>query len=144
MREITTETIIDAAPGKVWEELTDLASYPDWNPFIPEAAGRIADGNRLVLKMTPPDGRAMTFRPKVTKNDPARELRWFGHLGVRGIFDGEHYFRLEELPGGRTRLVHGEKFTGITVGLFGGVLEKTERGFEELNEALRERCEGGS
>lgn len=144
MREIRTETVIDAGPDEVWRELTDLESYPEWNPFISEASGEIGDGNRLVLRMTPPDGRAMTFKPRVTKNDPARELRWLGHLGVRGIFDGEHYFRLEELPDGRTRLIHGEKFTGITVPLFGGVLEKTERGFAELNEALRERCDGSS
>jgi len=144
MREIRTETVIDASPETVWRELTDLESYPEWNPFISRAAGEIEDGNTLVLRMTPPDGRAMTFRPKVTMSDPARELRWLGHLGVRGIFDGEHYFRLEELPGGQTRLHHGERFTGVTVPLFGGALKKTERGFGLLNEALRERCEGRS
>jgi|SRR5680860_543369 len=144
MREIRTEAVIDASPERVWRELTDLESYPGWNPFIAEASGVIEDGNRLKLRMTPPGGRAMSFKPRVTKSDPARELRWLGHLGVRGVFDGEHYFQLEELPDGQTHLLHGEKFTGITVGLFGGMLEKTERGFGQLNEALRERCEGGS
>ena len=143
MREIRTETTIDASPERVWEVLTDLESFADWNPFITEASGRVVEGDRLALRMSPPDGRAMNFRPTVTKADPGRELRWLGHLGVHGIFDGEHYFRLEELPGGRTSLVHGEKFTGLTVPLFGGTLDKTERGFELLNEALRERCEGG-
>ncbi|MBK5233208.1 MAG: SRPBCC domain-containing protein [Thermoleophilia bacterium] len=144
MREIRTETVIDASPEKVWQELTDLESWPEWNPFIPEASGEIRDCSRLTLRMTPPDGRPMTFKPRVTKTDTGRELRWIGHLGVRGIFDGEHYFRLEELPDGRTRLLHGEKFTGITVGLFGGMLQKTEHGFGQLNEALRERCEVAS
>lgn len=144
MREIRTEAVIGAGPEDVWRELADLESYPDWNPFIVGATGEIRDGSRLVLRMAPPDGRPITFKPRVTKVDTARELRWLGHLGVRGIFDGEHYFRLEELPGGQTRLHHGERFTGIAVGLFSGALDKTERGFEALNEALRERCEGGS
>jgi len=81
------------------------------------------------------------MKPKVIRSQTARELRWLGHLGVPGIFDGEHYFQLQPGPDGGTRLVQGEKFTGFTVPLFGGVLRKSEKGFEMLNQALKDECE---
>ncbi|MGB0121431.1 MAG: SRPBCC domain-containing protein [Solirubrobacterales bacterium] len=141
MREIKTRTTIAAAPDEVWKVLTDLESYENWNPFITSASGDVTEGQRLRLRIAPPDGRSMSFRPTVLKADPGRELRWLGRLGVRGIFDGEHYFQLRELDNGGTELLQGEKFTGMAVGLLGGALKNTERGFELLNEALRERCE---
>ena len=41
----------------------------------------------------------MTFRPTVVKLEQGGELRWLGPLGVRGMFDGEHGFRV--VPGER-------------------------------------------
>ena len=29
------------------------------------------------------------------------------------LFDGEDYFKIEELPDGKVRFIHGEKFKGI-------------------------------
>ncbi len=83
----------------------------------------------------------MRFKPKVLAAEPGRELRWLGRLGLPGIFDGEHSFRLEPLPGGGTRLVQAERFRGLLVGLFGGTLEKTKAGFEQMNRALKQRTE---
>ena len=141
MREIRTETVIDAEPAEVWEKLTDLDSWSQWNPFITEASGLPEEGEKLNMRFRPPGGMSMRMKPKVIRSQTARELRWLGHLGVPGIFDGEHYFQLQPGPDGGTRLVQGEKFTGFTVPLFGSVLSKSEKGFEMLNEALREECE---
>lgn len=141
MREIRTETLIAAEPAKVWQKLTDLESWSEWNPFITEASGIPEEGERLNMRFHPPGGKSMKMKPKVIRSDTARELRWLGHLGVPGIFDGEHYFQLEPGHEGGTRLVQGERFTGFTVPLFGGVLSKTEKGFGMLNDALREECE---
>lgn len=141
MREIRTETVIDAEPAEVWETLTDLDSWSEWNPFITEASGIPEVGQKLNMRFHPPGGMAMKMKPRVTRSEKAQELRWLGHLGVPGVFDGEHYFQLRPGSGGGTLLVQGEKFTGLTVPLFGGVLKKSEKGFEMLNEALRERCE---
>jgi uncharacterized protein YndB with AHSA1/START domain len=46
MREIRTEIDIRASTDRVWEVLTDLERYPEWNPFITRAGGdlREADG----------------------------------------------------------------------------------------------------
>jgi hypothetical protein len=141
VRSISHTIEIDAAPDAVWRELVDTRSYRDWNPFIRRLDGELQEGARLEVEITPPDGRAMTFKPKVLAAEPGRELRWLGHLLVPGLFDGEHRFEIEPLDGGRSRLTQSERFSGLLVRPFGGNLEKTRRGFEAMNQALKERVE---
>ena len=135
----TTETIA-APPERVWQILTDFDAYPEWNPFIIEGSGQAAEGEKLKLRMQPPGGRAMTFKPLVLRASPGEDLRWRGRLLVPGIFDGEHWFRLEP-EGDGTRLDHGERFTGILPRFMGKVLKQSEAGFIELNSALKQRAE---
>ena len=84
----------------------------------------------------------MNFRPKVLKAEPNRELRWLGHLVVPGLFDGEHIFVIEPLGPDRVRFIQREIFTGLLVPLFArGLDADTQRGFEEMNKALKVRAE---
>jgi hypothetical protein len=141
MRELDTSIEIDAPPERVWSVLTDFDSFPDWNPFIRSARGEVEPGAKLEIRLEPPGGRAMTFKPTVLVAEPGRELRWLGRLLLPGLFDGEHIFRIEPIEGGRSRFVQAERFRGLLVPLFGRTLEQTRRGFEAMNEALRRRAE---
>jgi hypothetical protein len=143
VRTISHTIEIDAAPEAVWRELADTASYGDWNPFVRRLDGELNEGARLEVEIAPPDGRTMTFKPTVVAATPGRELRWLGHLLVRGLFDGEHSFEIEPLDGGRTRFTQSERFSGLLVRPLGGGLGKTERGFEAMNRALKARAEAG-
>jgi hypothetical protein len=143
VKELHSEIEIAATAEGVWGLLTDFRSFPEWNPFIRRAKGEVKEGERLEVFLQPSGARGMTFRPKVLKAEPNRELRWLGHLLVPGLFDGEHIFRIEPLGEGRVRFIQQEKFTGLLVPLFAGGLERdTRRGFEEMNQALKERAEG--
>jgi uncharacterized protein YndB with AHSA1/START domain len=57
---VVSQIDIDANPERVWQVLTDLSAYPDWNPFIVRAEGRIDVGSRLTLRMRPVGGRPVT------------------------------------------------------------------------------------
>ena len=57
MPTIETTESIDASPERVWQVLTDLESYPEWNPFIIEGSGEIHRGSRLKLRMQPPGAK---------------------------------------------------------------------------------------
>ncbi|MFF4894327.1 SRPBCC family protein [Micromonospora chersina] len=140
---ISTTIDIAASPQAVWEVLTDFAAYPEWNPFMRHIEGTAEVGTKLVVHLSPPGGRGMTFKPTVLAADPGRELRWLGKLGVGGLFDGEHSFVLTANADGTTHLIHGERFSGVLVTLFKGTLKNTHAGFDAFNHALKQRVETG-
>ena len=94
MRTIDTGIDIAADPARVWEVLTDFEAYPEWNPFVIGIDGPAAEGARLEAVLRLGDRRPATFRPTVTRWEPERGFEWFGHLGIRGVFDGRHGFEL--------------------------------------------------
>lgn len=98
-------------------------------------------GNKLTVSIKPPDGNGMTFKPRILILEQNREFRWKGKLFINGIFDGEHFFKMESLGDRKTRFIHGEKFSGILVSLMGKMLEKTKDGFQLMNEAIKKECE---
>ena len=142
MRTIHTEIGIDRPAAAVWDILVDIERWPEWNPFA-RASGRLAVGEVLEVEIRPAGKSPMTFRPNVVKLDPGVELRWLGHLGVAGICDGEHGFRVEPEGDRRCRFAQFETFKGV---LSGPILwlagDATRRGFEAMNLALKARAEG--
>ncbi|MFI6476287.1 SRPBCC family protein [Nonomuraea sp. NPDC050663] len=140
MRHISTSIDIQATPEQVWAVLVDFAGYQAWNPFIQQGAGEARVGSTLTLRMHPENGKPMTFRPKVLQAEPGSRLRWLGHLIVPGVFDGAHEFVLTPVDGG-TRVVQSETFKGLLVPFLGKMIEGTERNFERLNAALKQRVE---
>jgi hypothetical protein len=138
MKELRSEIEIEASAERVWQLLTDFAHFPQWNPFIRRASGNVKLGERLDVYMQPSGANGMTFRPTVLKAEPNRELRWIGQLLIPGLFDGEHIFNIESLGTNRVLFVQREIFTGLLVPLFAKQLDTdTQRGFEELNRALK-------
>lgn len=139
---ISTEIEIAAPAADVWEELTDGKAYPDWNPFVKRLSGDMAVGNHLSITIQSGGNAPMDFTPKVLVADAGSELRWVGRLGFKGVFDGEHYFILEETDRGTTVLHHGETFKGILAyPLLALIREDTVNGFEAMNQALKARVE---
>ena len=118
--------------------LTDLASYPQWNPLFPEASGELAVGSSVTLKTVQPRGRTMTVKAIVLAVAPGAELRWTA--GLKGIIGGEHAFVLGR-QGSGTRLNQSESFGGLLAPLSGRVLARAEASFRELNEAIKARSE---
>src|SRR6266511_2049891 len=143
MKELRTEIDIDAPAERVWESLTDFASFPEWNPFIREIQGTPAVGSRLEVTLGASGTKPMTFRPTVKGFVPNRELRWLGRVGIPMLFDGEHVFELSPIGPARTRFVQRENFRGLFVPFLAKSLDRdARRGFEEMNRALRARVAG--
>ena len=134
---------IAAPAARVWSVLLDFPGYPRWNPFVRSIAGIALEGEGLEVRIQPPGQGVMKFRPVVLKVAPERELRWKGKVLVPGLFDGEHYFRLEPAARG-TLFRHGEIFSGLLVPLFRKSLDgATRAGFLAMNEALKREAEKG-
>jgi hypothetical protein len=138
--QLRTEVEIDAPPREVWRVLADFRAYPEWNPFITQISGQLLAGQRLAVTFGSSEGRQWSFKPTLLVVEPERELRWLGHLWIKGLFDGEHFFTLRELDG-KTRVMHGEDFRGILVKLMHKTLTDAARGFVGMNQALKRRVE---
>ena len=141
-RLIKTETLINAPAERVWAEMTDFAAFPSWNPFVREASGRLEPGEQLKIRLQL-DRMKMTFKPRVTVVEPARELRWLATLGRPRVFDVDRGFVIEPRDGG-VLFVMSEKCTGwLTPVMFATNLEaQLYRGYDAFNDALRRRVEG--
>jgi hypothetical protein len=141
-KQLRAHIDIQASPQRVWQVLTDFAAYPQWNPFITQASGTAAPGERLSVRMQPAGGRAMTFRPTVLEAAPQRRLRWIGRVLFPGVFDGEHSFTIEPLEQGSVRLTQQEDFRGALVPLLARSLDRrTLPAFEQMNQSLKRRAE---
>lgn len=140
--ELKTEIEIAAPIEVVWEALADLAAYQEWNPFIVSSQGRVVVGERLTNRMQPPGGRAMTFKPRLTRVEPPVTLEWIGRLGPPGIFDGRHRFDLTPGASGTTVMTQSEQFDGLLVRFVHRSLDQgTLAGFVAMNAALKARVE---
>ena len=142
MKQIETSIIINAPQIEVWNALVNFKDYAIWNPFITQISGNLAQGNALEVLINPPNGNPMKFKPIVETYTPTIEFSWIGHLFLRGIFDGNHYFKLNALSKNKTQLIHGERFGGIASSLLLRFIEENTRlGFELMNQSLKNRLE---
>lgn len=106
------------------------------------ARGVLEEGEKIEVFLQLPRGRGMTFRPKLTRVEPNREMRWLGRLFMPGLFDGEHIFELHPTDHGGTRFVQREYVRGLLGRpLLAMMGDKTLRGFQQMNEALKARAE---
>jgi hypothetical protein len=141
VRTIHTEVGIGAPAARVWEILADFDGWPQWNPFA-RVKGRLGIGERLEVEISLPGKAPMTFRPRIVTLAPGRELRWLGSLGMRGLFDGEHGFRVVPEDSGRCRFEQFESFRGLlVVPILWKIEETTRAGFRVMNRALKAKAE---
>jgi hypothetical protein len=141
MRVLESQIEIAATAEHVWAVLTDFPAFAGWNPFITSISGAPAAGARLAVRIQPPGGRAMAFKPRVTAAEPDRHLAWLGRLGLPRVFDGAHEFLIEPNERGGVSFTQRETFRGILVPFVGKVLGRTHHGFDLMNHALKERAE---
>lgn len=139
MQEIQTEIEIDAPPETVWEQLTDFASYEQWNPHISRVSGNLREGESLEITVDRIKASSRTLTVRVSEIDPPRRLQWIGTVGSKWIFQGIHTFELHTLGTDRTRFVNHEQSTGFLVPFV--TSDDPRRDYDRMNDALKERVE---
>lgn len=142
-KEIITSIKINASPEKVWAIFSDFNNYSSWNPFIQSLKGDIAVGKKIEVLLTPPDSKAMVFKPIVLEFEVNRKFKWLGNFIFPGLFDGKHSFEFIANADGTTTFIHSEQFKGILVPFLSKMLDiNTKNGFEAMNQKLKEKVEG--
>lgn len=140
--EFVTKIDIEASAERVWEVLTDISSFPQWNPMIRWAKGEVRPGARLTVRFEPEGSRGYIFTPKLLVVDPNRQLRWLGYPRIPKLIDTEHYWNIERLTNEKVRLIHGAVIYGWLTPLSWKIFERSSRiPFEEMNLAHKRRAE---
>lgn len=141
MKELRTEIEIQASPEKVWQILTDLDKWTEWNPFITIATGNPHIGEKVDINVHS-ESKEMTLHCTVIKVEQAKELCWKYHVGSPVLFRGEHSFIIEKSRGNQVRFIDREMFNGLFVPLQARDIDTHSRqGFELMDQALKARAE---
>lgn len=146
-KKIYTEVEINASEEQVWEIISDLESYYEWNPFMKEAHGELTAGNQLHMKL---HNRSLTldpFEPTLLQVKQGQEINWLGRVAnIPRVFDGNHHLVIQPMSNGHVKFIQYEDFKGILVSLIimfdKGLFDDTHEGFIKMNDALKERAEG--
>jgi len=132
-KQIKTSITINASKERIWKILMDFENYSEWNSFIKSVSGNIDVGNKIQVKL-----QGMTFKPTILTLKENAEFKWLGHLWFKGLFDGEHRFKLTDQGNGTTNFEQSENFSGILVKFFSKRLYRdTKNGFEQMNKELK-------
>lgn len=140
--EVETRRIrIEAPVDFVWDVLTDVERYGEWNPFTPQALTDFEIGSpaHLLVRM----GKAkMRITETVCAFEPPRLIAWRKTFGARWLLLAVREQHLQ--PASETTcLYHNtDRLTGMLAPLvllcFGGYMR---RGFTDVGEGLRRYSE---
>lgn len=141
MKENRNEIEIQSTPERVWEVLTDLGKYPEWNPLLCRAEGKLSVGEKvnLTAKSASSD---MKLLCTVTTVEPNRQFSWKFHVVLPFLFRGEHIFKIEPIDEHKVRFIDREVFHGLLVPLQAKNLETNAKpAMIAMGKALKERVE---
>lgn len=141
MKELRTEIEIQATPDKVWQVLTSLDKYPEWNPFIHHAIGKAKVGEKVDITFKS-GSKDMTLHCTVIRAEPNQELCWKYHVILPSLWSGEHSFTIESLGNNKVRFIDREIFNGLLIFTQAKDIDtNTKLDFEAMDKALKARAE---
>ncbi|MEO6444012.1 MAG: SRPBCC domain-containing protein [Gemmatimonadaceae bacterium] len=133
---------INASAATVWQVLTTLDQYGEWNPQVPRASGAIAEGGTIHLTLALPGRPAMNLAATIEEVRPRELLTWCGHVVAAWFFEGHRKFAIQATAERRVSITHVEDVHGFLAPLFGLLMGgPVERSHHALNDALRTRAE---
>lgn len=141
MKENRNEIVIDATENQVWDVLTDLEKYAEWNPLLYRGKGKVELGETVVVDAKTAT-KDMNFVCKVITVDPLKEFAWKFHVIHPILFRGVHSFQIEPLGEKRVKFMDRETFKGLLLPT--QAKDLTTHGLDamiEMGKALKKRVE---
>jgi len=140
LKTLHTEIGIGAPASDVWEVISDLDGWAEWNPVM-KVVGGLAPGNTIHVTIGAPGGKAISFEPEIVDVDEGTEFRWRVRKFL-GLFDSEHGFRVVPEDTGRCRFEQFEVFRGLLGdAMYSRQAKALDTGFQAMNRMLKRESE---
>ena len=141
--EIRSDVEINAPPDKVWKAVVDFPHYNTWNTQLSFLGGEVKPGGTLHLRLAAKGADPYEFKPVVSHWVENKTFAWLAVTGMPRVFDGEHFFELEDLGNGKTRVINREEYRGVLSQLMKRLpmMEGAPQGFALMNDELKRYCE---
>ena len=139
MRSYEAVTRINASPAVVWELLTAVGSWRDWDSGVDRVEGRVALGEKLTIYATMIRNRPFTVT--VTELRPQEVMRWRGGLPF-GLAVIERTYSLDSQDDGGTVLTVREDHTGPLAGLLDRITADLNPSFRQFCAGIKAKAEG--
>ncbi|WP_067669236.1 SRPBCC domain-containing protein [Nocardia miyunensis] len=132
---------IDAPAEAVWQVLTDLPRYREWNPFCVSAESTLEPGTPITMRVRLLGPGEMTQRERIRSVTPGTEFSYSMKPIPLGALHSLRSHTLTALDANRCRYDSHFELGGwlvpVVAGLMGGALR---RGFGGMTAAVAERA----
>ncbi|MGB3184678.1 MAG: SRPBCC domain-containing protein [Ornithinimicrobium sp.] len=137
MRGYHAERTIAAPIERVWDLLTDISAYPQWNSSVVRARGDLEPGGTISLVSTVSPKR--TFTLTVSEVSAPHRMVWTDGMPF-GLFRGTRTYTLAQREGG-VEFAMAEEFTGPLTPLMMKAIPDLTESFEQFAESLKSAAE---
>jgi hypothetical protein len=142
--EVEHRVEIAAPQETIWQLLTDLERYADWNVYSPHVEGILAVGEIVTVEAHLGD-EVRSVENRVTVVDPPHTLCWQSQEWYGWLVRGTRCRHLEPLPDGRIQLRHHELMSGPLAGPIEWLYRtRIEEGLKLLDDALKHAAEAAA
>lgn len=133
---------VDAPPGRVWEVVTDLARYPEWNPFVVACASTLEVGAPIAMRVRLFSSWAQPQQERILEHERGRRLCYGLPRSRIGALVSRRSHEVSAGSSARARYVSRFELAGWLAPLVSLLLGKRLRaGFGAMSAALAARAE---
>jgi hypothetical protein len=142
MLTIQEQTIVNASSDTVFNVITELATYKEWNPWIVEASGIPEEGQLIEVKVKM-GAKIISAQHRILVSKPNIEFRWCDVGWFTRLAYGERARFIKPLANGGVEYRVDLTVTGFLWWFVKLVYGKSmEAGLKAETNALKERAEG--
>ncbi|MDH5545479.1 MAG: SRPBCC domain-containing protein [Gammaproteobacteria bacterium] len=138
MKSFNTTIVINAPTEKVWEILTNISDWHQWNTTIENVAGSVSPGSKVTVRAKAMPDRA--FPLTVSDFTPNKSMVWSGGMPL-GLFTGKRTYTITSAENNATIFSMSENFSGLLAPLITRSIPDLQPSFDEFSKCLKQCAE---
>jgi hypothetical protein len=140
---IAHDLSVRAPASRVWEVITDVDHYPEWNPFVVQCVSTLAVGDPIAMRARVLPFLAQPQREWILEHEPGRRLCYGIASMPLGALASRRCHEVSAEGSSHARYVSHFELSGWLAPVVAVLLGRSlRRGFTAMSTALVARAEG--